>query len=415
MRPTTIAALALLSACSLLRGVMSAQQNGQLTTQYALYTSSYSGDVKSFTFRPPAGITQNGNVGNETTGGKPSWLTFGGKLEQSHIIYATNEATPGEVNVLTSGADGQLTALGGITRTSTGGNGPVASDLVKDQLFVANYDSGSAAVLPLSPDRAALFPAKVFNFTRSGTGPVTKRQNAPYAHDAVADPDGKFVYVPDLGSDVIRTIKVGERADMAELLAETPVEPGSGPRHLKFVEDAKYYTHGHGASANGQFRRHSHDVKHVAYLTSEFANTVTAFTQDPQTGKLSQIGARIPSVPPGTQLGGDAENGPARTLAEVQTSVDGALIYVSNRGDSTEDHISVLRRLPNDSLEWLAWYPSGGRNTRHFSISPDGRYLATANQASGTLAILKIDGEHLSIVAKLEDQDQINFAGFAPW
>ena len=71
-------------------------------------------------------------------------------------------------------------------------------------LFVANYTSGTLAVLPLDADGgfATLGPDQVFGHT--GTGPDEDRQESPHAHFVALDPSGAFVLVVDLGTDEIR-------------------------------------------------------------------------------------------------------------------------------------------------------------------------------------------------------------------
>jgi hypothetical protein len=230
---------------------------------------------------------------------------------------------------------------------------------------VANYDSGSLSVLPLSythksPDSGGsprLTPklgdaSAVLSFTRNGTGPVSNRQDGSYAHDVVVSPDGAYVFVCDLGADVIRVIRPASSAckDAAHV-ADIPLGAGSGPRHLKFFVDA----------AKG---------KTFAYLSSEFANTITSFLYAPTASSdevLQQIGEPSFSSPPTLPLGGNKADGPKRTLAEVQVAPNGRFVFASNRGDSQEDSISVLTRGDNGRASWTYWYRSGGLNPRHVS------------------------------------------------
>lgn len=72
-------------------------------------------------------------------------------------------------------------------------------------------------------------------FKLRGPGPDPDRQDAPHPHEAVLDPTGKFLLVPDLGADLIRLFVYNEST--LKLTAITPfaVKPGSGPRHIAFV------------------------------------------------------------------------------------------------------------------------------------------------------------------------------------
>lgn len=244
-------------------------------------------------------------------------------------------------------------------------------------------------------------PVKQFQFKRKGTGPVKERQDHSYAHDAVASPDGGWVYVPDLGADVIHHIQVGKTScKQAKRRGGTRVDAGSGPRHLAFYKDGQ----------SGQ---------QYAYLSSELATTLTAFRHDPETGRLELIvGQPVPAYPPGTDRGGSEDAGPQLTVAEVAVSPDGRFVYVSNRGDLHEDHISIfVRDAQTGAVTFQQWIPSGGRNPRHFSLSADGSYLAVANQLSTNVVIFKRDAQTGLLQktgAEVDDVGAVAFAGFLP-
>lgn len=216
-----------------------------------------------YTFTPPSALKASGLSINKTAGKSPSWISFSRKHS---VIYATDEDTPGRVFAL--GRD--LKVLGHeSTGGSTGGDGPVSSEVVGNLLFIgeinrsrafrdhfthscqrprhltsANYNSGSASVyeldehtgVPLSDE-----PARTFQFHREpkgSTGPITSRQNQSYAHEVSADPEGRWVYVPDLGADKIHRLSIPHRglgkaaAKEVKVIGETSVASGSGPRHI---------------------------------------------------------------------------------------------------------------------------------------------------------------------------------------
>lgn len=95
-----------------------------------------------------------------------------------------------------------------------------------------------------------------FTFTLEKPGANPDRQDAPHPHQAVLDPTGAFVLVPDLGADLVRVFAVGEGASLVEGEA-LGVEAGSGPRHVAFRERDEGCV--------------------VMYLISEMANTISGF------------------------------------------------------------------------------------------------------------------------------------------
>lgn len=115
-------------------------------------------------------------------------------------------------------------------------------------------------------DPASLAPVQNYTFTLDEPGPNPGRQDAPHPHQAVLDPTGSFILVPDLGADLVRIFAVGDdvSVDMLEPLA---VEPGSGPRHVVFVE------------GNGEGT--------VMYLVSELSNTISGYEVSYPEGEIS--------------------------------------------------------------------------------------------------------------------------------
>lgn len=90
----------------------------------------------------------------------------------------------------------------------------------------------------------------------TGKGPNPERQEGPHPHQAVLDPTGRFLLVPDLGTDQIHVYSFD--AKTLKGTAQTPVKvPGGyGPRHLAFA---------------------SRGDKTFMYLMTEMANTIIGY------------------------------------------------------------------------------------------------------------------------------------------
>ena len=67
-------------------------------------------------------------------------------------------------------------------------------------LVVANYSSGSVAVLPISPDGSLKDQQQLVPLPGE-PGPHKLEQVSSHPHDIVFDPSGRFVLVPDKGLD----------------------------------------------------------------------------------------------------------------------------------------------------------------------------------------------------------------------
>lgn len=82
------------------------------------------------------------------------------------------------------------------------------------------------------------------------------QQNAPHPHQAVLDPTGKFILIPDLGADVIRIYSFDANSLKVTALPSVKAKAGSGPRHIAFaVKDGKTF----------------------AYLITELGNTIVGY------------------------------------------------------------------------------------------------------------------------------------------
>lgn len=293
---------------------------------------------------------------------QPSFITL---HPNGRILYAANElkafrgAPTGAVTAFDlDAATGRLSLL---NQQPSEGIDPchLAVDSAGRHLLVANYTSGTLALLPLSAD-GRLQRATVVR-RRAGSGPVLDRQDGPHAHMVLLDASERFAIWTDLGTDRV----VVDRFDGAAGTLEpndpdgVGVDPGAGPRHLAW-----------------------HPSGRAVYLLNELSATVVAFRFDDVRGILRPFQSL-----PARSAGSSGEN----TSAEIAVSADGRFVYASNRGD---DDIAVFAIDASTlGLSPLGRVPAGGRTPRHFAIDQSGRWLVAANQASNSLAVFRLDPE----------------------
>jgi 6-phosphogluconolactonase len=278
-------------------------------------------------------------------------------------LFAVNELSEfegkpgGAVSVFSIDADtGKLTLLN--QRPSLGA-GPCHITLDKEgrHAFIANYGTGSVAVLPIAADGRLGTATDVVQHTGKSVHP--ERQKGPHAHCVTLDPSNRFAFVCDLGLDKI----LAYRFDAAQgkltphAAPFTSVKPGAGPRHMVFRPDGRF-----------------------AYVVNELSSTITTFAYDPNAGGLKEI-QTVSTLP-------EYFDG-ANTGAEIGVHPSGKWVYVSNRGHNSV--VLFTTDFETGSLTYVEEQGTGGSKPRHFGIEPSAKHLAIGNQDSDTVLVCRID------------------------
>jgi 6-phosphogluconolactonase len=284
----------------------------------------------------------------------PSFLAL---HPHSPRLYAVHEGGEGSVSAFAVEPEsGQLTHL---NQQPSGGAGPC--HLTVDQtgrfVLVANYGSGSAAVLPIEDDGRLASPSHVVQHEGSSVHP--QRQEGPHAHSVTIDPSNRFVFVADLGLDKVMVYELG--LDAGKLapseVGSVGVAPGAGPRHFDFHPSGRY-----------------------AYLINELGNTIVAYRYDGASGALAEL-QTVPTLP------ADFEG--RSTCADVHVAPSGHFVYGSNRG---HDSIVIYAiDAETGRLTYVGHEPTGGQTPRNFGIDPTGTLLLAANQNSDTIVAFRVD------------------------
>jgi 6-phosphogluconolactonase len=233
----------------------------------------------------------------------------------------------------------------------------LALDKERRNLLVANYGSGSVAVLPVGPDGRLGAATDVVQHAGRSINP--DRQTGPHAHCVTLDPANRLAFVCDLGLDKVLTYRFD--AARGKLTpgepAFTPIKAGAGPRHMVFRPDGRF-----------------------AYVVNELHSTIAVFRYDSAAGVLteSQTVSTLPEYFDGANSG-----------AEIGVHPSGKYVYVSNRGHNSVVLFSVDPE--KGTLTYVEEQGTGGSKPRHFGIEPSARHLAIANQDSDTVLVCRID------------------------
>lgn len=128
--------------------------------------------------------------------------------------------------------------------------------MIRSSADLYAISSGSSFSTFTIADPAAIVISQNQTFSLLEPGPNPERQDAPHPHQALLDPTGSFILVPDLGADLVRIFRVDKGSLEWEVLDSLHAAPGSGPRHAAFLVS---------------------DTRAFLYLVGELSNTITGY------------------------------------------------------------------------------------------------------------------------------------------
>jgi len=234
----------------------------------------------------------------------------------------------------------------------------LAVDPTNRFLVLANYSSGTVAVLPINADGSLAKLSDLVTLTGK-PGPHRTQQESSHPHDVIFDPRGRFIVVPDKGLDTVFVFKLDTAT--GKLVAADPPSvasrPGAGPRHADF-----------------------HPSKPFAYVLNELDCTLTTLAFDPERGGLRPLQV-ITTLPP--DFTGNS------TTSEIEVAPSGRFVYASNRG---QDSLAIFAiDEATGMLGPVGWESTQGKTPRFFGLYPSGTFLYAANQGSDTIVTFRVD------------------------
>jgi 6-phosphogluconolactonase (cycloisomerase 2 family) len=245
--------------------------------------------------------------------------------------------------------NGHITAL---NRQSCGGKNGVhlLIDPTGRWIVTANYSAGTVGVVPIEKD-GTLGPRTDLASLPGEPGPDRKQQASSHPHNAVFDPSGRFIAVPDKGLDRVFVFRLD--AASGKLTPNDPsfvaTRAGAGPRHIAF-----------------------HPQMPLAYVINELGSSVTTYRFDAQRGVLQPIQI-LPSTP--------ASYTGNNTGAEIAVAPSGRVVYASNRG---QDSIAIFAVDRHDgTLAPVGWPLTHAKSPRFFCLDPAAKILYAANADEG--------------------------------
>lgn len=326
--------------------------------EHLVYVGTYNGPeskgIYAWRFDDSTGALTALGLAAESS--QPSFLA---RHPNGRFLYSVNESGGREGKVSAFAIDRATGRLTLVNAVSSRGAGPchLTIDRAGRNVLVANYGSGSVAVLPVSAD-GRLGEATAF-VQHEGSSVNAQRQKGPHAHGVYLSKDERFALCADLGLDKVLVYRFD--SSKGTLVPNDPpsaaVAPGSGPRHFAFDPGGKF-----------------------GWAINEMGNTITGFEWDGARGVLREI-ETLKTLP--ADFAGESYT------AEIFVHPSGRFLYGSNRG---HDSLAVFTVSPGTGrLSLLQHVPTEGSWPRGFGIDPAGKWLLAANQKGNNVVLFRID------------------------
>jgi 6-phosphogluconolactonase len=278
----------------------------------------------------------------------PSFLTV---HPTDKYLYTVHEVEDGGVTAFRREDDGSLHRL---NHEPSGAGGPCHCSVHPsgDYLLVAHYTDAVVSVLPIRDSGDVSPPSDTVH--HNGSSIHSERQTQSHPHSITPGPKGRYLYVPDLGTDEIVVYELNDGT--LEHIESVPTQTGAGPRHIVFHPSGRF-----------------------AYVINELNSTLTAFELTPEEPSLDNITAV--STLPETYNGNNA-------AADVHVHPSGQWVYGSNRG---HDSIAVFAIDQDSGIPTTVDHQwTGGEWPRNFTLDATGGLLFAENQRSNSIVGFRI-------------------------
>ncbi|MBR4756799.1 MAG: lactonase family protein [Bacteroidales bacterium] len=313
------------------------RQSAPLTLLVGTYTDTGSKGIYSYTFDQKTGDSSPLAV---TDIQNPSFLAVS---PDNKMVYAVSEQQTGSVSAFDFNAsDGTLTFK---NSRPTNGKDPCHVTIVGKEVVATNYSSGSMTIFPLDSE-GKLGPGTWLNYFGNGPDPI--RQEGSHTHSSKVSPDGKYLFVVDLGGDYIYRYPVSDGKINSIKHFKVMVPEGEGPRHFDFSPDGRFM-----------------------YIVTELGGKVLVYEYNDGNPNLIQ------------KVEADPKH--ARGSADIHFSPDGKFLYASNRLEG--DGLAIFSQNKKTGLLTWVGYQETGIHPRNFTVSPDGRFVLVACRDSDKVQV----------------------------
>lgn len=220
----------------------------------------------------------------------------------------------------------------------------------ENHLLIACYATGNLVHLLTDGDSGVR--KEVSNFFHNGHSVNKERQEGPHAHQTVVHPNGKGIYVCDLGIDIIKAYRFKDGLIQPDNENDCVASLGGGPRHMVFNQQGTHAYVVYELTA---------DVGVLQYLDGKLK----------QVGTYSSLPAHFKGVP---------------SASAIRIHPNGKYLYVANRG---LEAITVFEIFYTELKKINVQYTEG-EELREFNLTPDGLWLIACHQNSHDTIVYQI-------------------------
>ena len=301
----------------------------------------------------------------------PSWIVI---HPSKKYLYTVNEVVNQQSGSVSAYAIAPSTGdLTPVNVVSSEGRGPahMSLDASGKYAFVANYASGTIAVLPIL-DVGRLGTATDVHHDLGSVGAKSATDappgsfaisghDAPHAHMIAADPGNRFVLAVDLGQDRIYVYRFDSGSGKLTPSEANPFisfPSGDGPRHFVFHPNGRWI-----------------------YVLGEESSTIALFHYEATNGALT-LQQTISSLPKG--FAG------TNFTSEVVISPNGRFLYAANR---LHDTIAICIIDGDGRLTLLGEVSTMGDYPRHCTFDPSGKFFYVCNQRSDSVTCFHVQDQ----------------------
>ncbi len=258
---------------------------------------------------------------------------------------------------------GKLTHINTVFRAKGANAAYVRFDPISKSLYSASYAGGDWSVHKVEADG------------KINAKPTSRTMTAKTAHAITFDPSYRWLFVPHVAPNAVFQYERTKSGEFAGEPKKVVGKENAGPRHLAF-----------------------HPTLKLAFTSDEVGNFITAYHFDPRTG-LSVI-ETLSTLP--------AEFNGKNTTAEVKVHPSGKFVWVSNRGHDSLAGFAIASA--TGKLSKLGQTPTE-KTPRSFEFDPDGKWLFSAGEGTGKIAVYRIDIE----IGKLDRVHTVNVGQSVTW